>query len=620
MPVGTHATDRRRGGGDEAIVAAGVVLSATAAAITAAGSSAEHVWLEACARALMVGAPIGVGVYARGRPGSARFGTLLVITGAAWFLTTLAEASDPWLHALGRTAGWLCEPLLMYLVLAFPTGRLHSRFDRAFVGVVALVTLVFYLGSLPLVERFAEPSPWSTCSAGCPGNPLQVLDAEPAWFTDAVRPLRELLVALLFATVCVRLAMRLAGSNTLVRRAVAPVLVVAIARFALYAAALVLRQIDSDSELLAAAVWALALAVPLMAGAFMLGLARWHFFIAAAVQHLAGRLAAHPGLEDLQSALSDSFDDPALEIVFPRADGGWATWEGTPIYPPPAGSSRWLTEVRDEGRLVAGIVHDVTLRDEEAFIESARAYAVLTLDNKRLGAEAAALLDEVRESRSRIQASADDERRRVERDLHDGAQQRLVALRIKLELAAERIDGSDHRSARLIRELGGDVDSALDEIRSLARGIYPSPLADRGLVEALRSAALQTVLPAVVHANGTRGRYPRPVESAAYFCCLEAMQNAAKHADGAKRLTIELSDDGVLQFDVHDDGAGFDPAKVAAGVGLTSMRDRLAAVGGDLAIVSSSGAGTRVIGRIPLGRQLPRAVPARGRGARAIDP
>ena len=174
MPVGTHATDRRRGGGDEAIVAAGVVLSATAAAITAAGSSAEHVWLEACARALMVGAPIGVGVYARGRPGSARFGTLLVITGAAWFLTTLAEASDPWLHALGRTAGWLCEPLLMYLVLAFPTGRLHSRFDRAFVGVVALVALVFYLGSLPLVERFAEPSPWSTCSAGCPGNPLQV--------------------------------------------------------------------------------------------------------------------------------------------------------------------------------------------------------------------------------------------------------------------------------------------------------------------------------------------------------------------------------------------------------------------------------------------------------------
>ena len=299
----------------------------------------------------------------------------------------------------------------------------------------------------------------------------------------------------------------------------------------------------------------------------MLGLARWHLFIAAAVQHLAGRLAAHPALEDLQSALADTFDDPALEIVYPRADGGWATDDGTPIYPPPAGSTRWLTEVRDDGRLVAGIVHDVILRDEEAFIESARAYAVLTLDNRRLGDEAAALLNEVRESRSRIQASADDERRRVERDLHDGAQQRLVALRIKIELAAERIDGSDQRSARLIRELGGDVDSALDEIRSLARGIYPSPLADRGLVEALRSAALQTVLPAAVRANGTRGRYPRPIESAAYFCCLEAMQNASKHAEGATQLTIELADNGVLRFEVRDDGAGFDPGDVDAASG-----------------------------------------------------
>ena len=252
------------------------------------------------------------------------------------------------------------------------------------------------------------------------------------------------------------------------------------------------------------------------------------------------------------------------------------------MYPPPAGSERWLTVVRDDGRIVAGILHDASLRDEEAFIESARAYTVLTLDNRRLGAETAALLDEVRESRMRIQASADEERRRVERDLHDGAQQRLVALRIKLELAAERIDGSDERSARLIRELGGDVDSALDEIRSLARGIYPSPLADRGLVEALRSAALQTVLPASVHAEGTRDRYPRPIESAAYFCCLEAMQNAAKHAEGAKQIVLELSDNGVLHFEVRDDGEGFDLEAIEAGVGLTSMRDRLAAVGGEL--------------------------------------
>ena len=152
----------------------------------------------------------------------------------------------------------------------------------------------------------------------------------------------------------------------------------------------------------------------------------------------------------------------------------------------------------------------------------------MTLDNHRLSAQTTSLVREVRESRARIQSSADDERRRIEHDLHDGAQQRLVALRIKLELAAERA-GENGGAADLLRGLGGEVEEALDEVRSLARGIYPAQLADRGLVEALRSAALRSVLPTTVLAAGV-GRYPRNIESAAYFCCLEALQNADKHA------------------------------------------------------------------------------------------
>jgi signal transduction histidine kinase len=389
------------------------------------------------------------------------------------------------------------------------------------------------------------------------------------------------------------------------------VLTVAIAHFACFAALIVARRVSPGSEAVAAAIWALSLSVPLMAVGFLFGIARWHLFVAAASQSLAGRLAEHPDPGALQSALSETFDDPALVIVYPDENGGWMSAGGKAVPAPQPRSGRWLTEVRDGGRLIAGIVHDETLAEEHAFVDAARAYAVLTLDNRRLGDEAAALLDEVRQSRSRIQASADDERRRVERDLHDGAQQRLVALRIKLELAAERIDGSDHRSAQLIRELGGDVDGALDEIRSLARGIFPSPLADRGLVEALRSAALQTVLPARVHARNTRERYPRAIESAAYFCCLEAMQNVSKHALSARSIVIELTDNGVLQFEVRDDGEGFATAAVEAGVGLTSMHDRLAAVGGELHIVSSPGRGTRVIGRIPLDLALPGAAATR---------
>jgi len=225
----------------------------------------------------------------------------------------------------------------------------------------------------------------------------------------------------------------------------------------------------------------------------------------------------------------------------------------------------------------------------------------MTFDNQQLNTEAVALLGEVKESRARIQATADEERRRIERNLHDGAQQRLVALRIKLELAAERLDATDRDNAALLRQLGSEIDGALDEVRSLARGIYPSPLSDRGLAEGLRSAALQAALPTTVLASGVRKRYPRQIESAAYFCCLEALQNAVKHARGATAVVIELVDDDSLRFEVRDDGAGFGTDAAEPGVGLISMRDRLAAVQGELAIVSSHGRGTRLVGHIPLG-------------------
>ena len=142
------------------------------------------------------------------------------------------------------------------------------------------------------------------------------------------------------------------------------------------------------------------------------------------------------------------------------------------------------------------------------------------------------------------------------------------------------------------------MDTAIDEVRSLARGIYPGVLADRGLVAALRSAALQTALPTTVLAAGVR-RYSRAIETAAYFCCLEALQNAGKHAHGATATVVELSDNGSLRIEVRDDGAGFDIATVSPGAGLVNMRDRLAAVDGELATISSPGHGTRLIVTIP---------------------
>jgi signal transduction histidine kinase len=261
-----------------------------------------------------------------------------------------------------------------------------------------------------------------------------------------------------------------------------------------------------------------------------------------------------------------------------------------------------VTEVADDGRLVAAILHDVALRDDRDFIDAATSYSVMTIENHRLSAQTSSLLRAVRDSRSRIQAAADEERRRIERDLHDGAQQRLVALRIKLELAAERTSdghGDGVEAAAALRRLGDDVEEAIEEVRSLARGIYPPSLADRGLVEGLRAAALHNVLPTTLLATGVT-RHSADVESAAYFCCLEALQNAAKHAEGASVAVVEVSEGDSLRMVVRDDGAGFDPAAVAAGVGFTSMRDRMAAVSGDLEITSSPGRGTCVTATIPL--------------------
>jgi signal transduction histidine kinase len=248
---------------------------------------------------------------------------------------------------------------------------------------------------------------------------------------------------------------------------------------------------------------------------------------------------------------------------------------------------------------VAGVVHDDALRDEIEFVQAVASYALVALENRRLAGQVASSLVEVRESRTRILASGDRERRRIERDLHDGAQQRLVALGIQLELAEELIKRDPERGLDKLHALGGEVGKTLEEIQALARGVYPSLLADRGLGEALRAAALRLPMAATVSPDGL-GRYPADVENAVYFCCLEAMQNAAKHAGDGAVITIALAESDGVVFEVRDDGEGFDAAVVAPGAGLTNMQDRLAALGGAIEVNSAPGAGTVVSGRIPL--------------------
>jgi signal transduction histidine kinase len=281
--------------------------------------------------------------------------------------------------------------------------------------------------------------------------------------------------------------------------------------------------------------------------------------------------------------------------------------------------------------------------DDQGLAELARPLG-LALHNVRLDSALQASLDELRQrndelraSRARIVAASDDSRRQIERNLHDGAQQHLVAMAVKIGLARRLLDSDPATAQTMLEELRSDVQDTLGELRELAHGIYPPLLRDRGLPEALQTAANRATLPTTVEADDI-GRYPEGVETAVYFCCLEAMQNAGKHAgQGAElRVTVALepgaggsahgsSTNGVsprgsngangssgtngssgapvtpaLCFSVHDDGAGFDPAIGGAGHGFVNMRDRLGAIGGTLEVTSAPGSGTTITGRIPL--------------------
>jgi signal transduction histidine kinase len=228
----------------------------------------------------------------------------------------------------------------------------------------------------------------------------------------------------------------------------------------------------------------------------------------------------------------------------------------------------------------------------EKLVRDVAAQAGLILRNEKL-------IDDLRASRQRLVAAQDEERRRLERNIHDGAQQQLVALAVKQRLAASLVGRDETRLRSLLTDLQSETNEALEDLRDLARGIYPPLLADKGLSAALESQARKSPIPVRVEADQI-GRFPQETEAAVYFSTLEALQNVAKYAE-ASEATVRLAQvNGTLAFEVADDGIGFDPAAASRGSGLQGIADRLAALGGEVTIRSAPGAGTTVAGRLPI--------------------
>jgi signal transduction histidine kinase len=580
---------------------AGVLVCLGAVAMATASAKSDAAFGRGLLELLIVGGPIAVGLYALRAPVNRSFGIAMLGIGFAWSLTALAESSLSVPHTIGRLATWLTFPCAVYLLLAFPHGRIEKGLDRAlFLGVVGVMVFLFY-GTAPFVQAFPPKTLWSTCTSGCPANALFVLDEQPAFMTQVIL-VREWLVELLWLGLFYSMFRRWHAASPLQRRAMGPAFIAGTLLGVSHYAHITSRQLGApaDTVIALSSVWTFCIVA--VCAAFLFGLLRRRMLLAGALARLGVALRASDDRVHVRDALATALGDSTVQLLFrdPRS-GAWHDARGRAVRrPQQLAPDRAVTAIgTDDGRHDVEMIHDVALLDDQELLDGVSGIVLAGWRHERLAADLGRAMSDLDDSRRRIAEAADQERARIERDLHDGAQQRLVALRIRLGLTEERLKTDPSAGIHEVHELGFEAERTLEELRSLAHGVYPSLLTDRGLADTLRSVAAQVPMPVDVVAVAVT-RHPIEIESAVYFSCVEALQNALKHAGGATGVWIELRQTRKrLTFGVLDDGPGFAPDD-HDGRGLRNMHDRIEAIGGDLTVDSKAGHGTRVIGSVPL--------------------
>ncbi len=573
------------------LVTIGVVLSLLAGAPGGTRKVAIPIFLAGAA------ITFGVGLYDLARDRDLRYAHVLIAAGLIWSVSALAASPRAGPYTLGRVSQWFVELAVVYLLLSYPSGRLAEPVHRALFGLGVLLVLLLYLPTA-LVGQYPTPSAWSMCLSACPRNVFAVRSSTPAVLPDVIFPLREVLTVALLVAVAAAAIQRARNLGALLGRMTLPIALIAVAQVVLLAMYFRARAIAPTSGLLGVLSWLYVMSLPAVALAVAMGRLYRGLFAAKALARIARELPAAAAAPDVTRVVAGALEDPSLMILhsFPGDDRGWLDESGSP-HLPDAGAERAVTGV-ENGNWRLAIVHDPELAEDPTLVQTAGTYALAALENERLSDDLHASLRQLAEARTLGINAELRGRRKIERDIHDGAQQRLVALRIKLALAAEQIGGKDATGGDALRALGDEIDATIEEVRSFARGIYPPTLNETGLTGALKTMASGVGLPTTVKTERL-GRYSREIETTIYFSCSEALQNAAKHARGASCVTVRAWDDGELNFEVQDDGGGFDLLSTPFGTGLRSLRDRLAAVGGRIRIESAPGRGTTVGGAIP---------------------
>lgn len=544
--------------------------------------------------ALIVGwSFIGTGLFAWWRRPMNRTGGMMTAVGFTSFFGPLWNSDVPGIFVVGVIFANLVIVMLAQLMLSFPSGRLDSRLARWVVGLGYFDAVALQL----VAVLFLRDSSTVPGCESCPANPIAVTNNEAVF--DAINTFSAIGGVVLLAAMVWLLVRRWQGFEQAGRSAIAPVLVAGGLTLSMLGAQLLTSLVLPDAhdlhQAFNIAAVAAFVAVPF---AFLFGLMRARFSSAAAVGELIEALSdASMRDTDIRAALADALGDPSLEFAYWLPDGErYVDSEGRDVELPGNGSGRSWSPVEHDGELVAAIVFDDALADHQPMIRSAGAAAALALRNERLEAELRANLEELRASRSRIVQASDEARRRLERNLHDGAQQHLVSMALNLRLARAQLDKDPAAVAELLDQASAELATATDELRELARGIHPAILSDRGLGAALEALAARSPVP-VELSELPSARLPEAVESAIYFVVAEALTNVARYAQAESvRVTIELSG-GLAVATVSDDGAG--GADLTNGTGLRGLQDRVAALDGRLTIDSPPGGGTTVRAEIP---------------------
>jgi signal transduction histidine kinase len=535
---------------------------------------------------------LAAGLFAWWRRPTTRIGPLLLLLGLALLVRKFQYSGNDTEFTIGFALGGLYAALFAHVVLAYPSGRLRDPLERWFVG------FAYALAFLPAVAVLLVYDPRRACLFNCHSDtrvrPKSLISVTgDSGVFDVVHHVQHVggygAAGALFTVLVVR---RLVRSSPHTRRRLLPLLLAGLAA-GLRAITEAVYSFVPRSNVEGLTLFSFEAAVQFALPVVLLAALLHERLARASVADLVRELAVTPPTE-VAGPMAKALGDPTLAVAFwMPARRGYVDAEGRSFDVPEAGSRRAVTPIAHGAEPVAVLVHDRALLEEPRLLESVCAAARLSLENARLHAELQAQLLKVRESRTRIVSAADAERARIERDLHDGAQQRLVALALDLRMA--ELGESDEDRKLLLGSAVSSLQVAVEELRELAHGVYPALLTQSGLRAALDDLAGRTRGPVVV-VDAPSERFPPDVEATAYFVACEGLANVVKHAH-ARLVEITVAIEGpTLVVTIRDDGAG---AADAGGVGLRGLADRVEARGGRFWVDSPAGRGTRITAEIP---------------------